>query len=263
MPPITPGYISRSISRAQRLSVRFRERLRGMSLRAAQRGQGWPIPPSHLIYLVAGTEDVGWFLDSGAVAAQVLDEVLARNGIAIDRLGSILDFGCGVGRVIRHLSHLQGPQLYGTDYNPKLLSWCQRHLPFAQFYGNSLQRGAGFRAESFDLVYALSIFTHLTEPLQAYWIDELARILRPGGHLLLTVHGDSYLPSLSPAERDRFRAGELVVQRSERPGSNDCAAFHPPSYVRSTFARGLTVADFIAEGARGNPHQDVYLLRKP
>lgn len=262
MPPMMMDSLARSWGRARRLSARFRDRMRGLPLRAAQRGQGWPLPPSRLIYLVAGTEDLGWFLNSGAVAAQVLHEVLLRNGAVLEQLGAILDFGCGVGRVIRHLSGAQGPRLYGTDYNATLVSWCKAHLPFAQFSRNSLEQGLEYASDSFDFIYALSIFTHLTEPLQTFWVDELARVLRPGGHLLLTVHGESYLPELPPADQAAFRRGELVVQRSDRSGSNDCAAFHPPAYVRQRLARRLSVVDFLPEGARGNPHQDIYLLKK-
>ncbi len=53
-----------------------------------------------------------------------------------------------------------------------------------------------------------------------------------------------------------------MVSRSEEPGGNTCGAYHPERYVRGTLAQGFTVVDFVAEGASGNPHQDLFLLRK-
>ena len=87
--------------------------------------------------------------------------------------------------------------------------------------------------------------------------------MTPGGYLLITTHGAAYLPNLSPAEQEQFRAGRVVVQKALREGSNDCAAFHPEAYVRQTLALGFEVVDMIPEGAKGNPRQDLYLLRKP
>jgi SAM-dependent methyltransferase len=215
------------------------------------------------MHLVAGSEDVAWFLGSGAAAASCLREALSRNGVRLEDLDAVLDFGCGAGRVTRHWAGLPGPSFHGSDFNPALTAWCARNLPFARFQVNRLDGGLGYAAETFDLVYALSVFTHLSEPLQHFWVDELTRVLRPGGHLFLTVHGACYLPRLSASEQERFRDDQLVVQGVRREGSNDCAAFHPEAYVRRTRARGLEVVEFVPEGALGNPRQDAYLLRRP
>jgi SAM-dependent methyltransferase len=255
--------MARAWRRLGRLSTRARERVRGLPLRAAHRRGGIPIPPGRLIHLVAGTEDVSWFLAGGAAAAAGIREVLVRNGLAIESFGAVLDFGCGAGRVLRHWSRLDGPTLVGSDYNPALVAWCRRHLPFARFEVNGLDRPLAAGDASFDFIYALSVFTHLAEPLQRFWMAELTRVLRPGGHLLITTHGASYLGQLSDDDRARFRAGHAVVRGASRQGSNDCAVFHPESYVRRVLAEGLDVVDFLPEGARGNPHQDAFLLRKP
>src|SRR5207249_11472819 len=107
----------------------------------------------------------------------------------------------------------RGPALYGSDYNPDLISWCQGHLTFAQFQVNAIDRPLAYAPASFDLVYALSVFTHLSEPLQRFWIDEMARVIKPGGHLFLTVHGASYLPQLSPDEQSQFQFGDRKSTR--------------------------------------------------
>jgi hypothetical protein len=53
------------------------------------------------------------------------------------------------------------------------------------------------------------------------------------------------------------------VRRPESVGSNLCAAFHPRAYVQEVLAAGLETVDFEPEGAKGNPYQDLHLLRKP
>jgi SAM-dependent methyltransferase len=127
---------------------------------------------------------------------------------------------------------------------------------------NALAPPLPYPNESFDLITALSVFTHLPEPLQLPWISELRRVLRPGGLLALSVHGRASLDKLGPDERAAFEAGRLVVQHASEAGSNRCAAYHPERYVREMLAQQLVLLEHVAEGARGNPPQDLLLLRR-
>jgi hypothetical protein len=102
----------------------------------------------------------------------------------------------------------------------------------------------------------------LTQDLQLAWRDELRRVLRPAGRLLLTTHGRAYLPRLDHSERGRFERGELVVRWQDVPGTNLCSAYHPEEYLRETFGRGFAFLELEPEGARGNPTQDLVLLQK-
>jgi SAM-dependent methyltransferase len=254
------GVVARGINKVRSWSIRATQGRRSRPIEATH--NGLPLPPPHLRHAVANTEDVAWFLHAGAEGAACLCEVLEKNGIRFDDLGAVLDFGCGVGRVLRHLAVRTGPELYGTDANPELIGWCAANLPVARFHVNDRNGPLAFESARFDLVYALSVFTHLAEPSQRSWMDELRRVLKPGGHLLLTTHGEHYLSQLAESDQRRFRSGRLVVKGLRREGSNDCAAFHPEAYVRQTLARGFEVVDDLPRGARGNPWQDVYLLRK-
>jgi predicted SAM-dependent methyltransferase len=69
-----------------------------------------------------------------------------------------------------------------------------------------------YPAGKFDFIYALSVFTHLPELDQLAWMDEFHRILRPGGYLLLSLHGAYYLSILNERERQRFLTGKLVIR---------------------------------------------------
>ncbi len=221
-----------------------------------------PIPPASLRMLVAASPDIAWFLESGRRGAESVAGILERNGLALGSLLPLLDFGCGCGRVLRHFSGLRG-RLCGTDLHPRLVQWCEANLPFGTFAVNGLAPPTRFASGEFGLVYALSVFTHLPDGLQEAWMDEMRRLLRPGGHLVLTTHGARYVNELQPADRQRFADGQLVVTRDDRAGGNVCGAYHPESYVRRHLARGFTVVDFVPEGAHGNPWQDLWLLRKP
>jgi SAM-dependent methyltransferase len=236
---------------------------RGRTLRAATGSDGLPLPPVGLISEVAGTPDTAWFLEGGRRGVQTLDDLLARRGLTLDSCHDILDFGCGCGRVIRHLRGPRPANLHGTDCNRRLVAWCRAHLAFAQFDVNPLRPPCGYQPASFDLIYAFSVFTHLPGDLQVAWMGELRRILRPGGLLVISTHGDHYLPQLAPDEQATYQTGGLVVRNGDKAGRNACAAFHPPREVRDVLVRDFDVLEFVPEGALGNPAQDAWLLRRP
>ena len=223
---------------------------------------GIPIPPVRLIYLIAGTPDIDWFLSSGRLSADSVIAALARAGVDIAEVRAILDFGCGCGRVLRNLKALPNARLVGTDYNALLIRWCQAQLPFATFSINQLAPPLQYPSSSFDLIYSFSVFTHMPADIQDEWVRELTRLLRPGGHLVVSTHGDRYIHHLNGDEKARFAAGQLVVKPYGRPGSNSFQAYHPSSYVRDHLANGLRLVSFEPEGAKGVPYQDLYLLRR-
>jgi hypothetical protein len=100
-------------------------------------GESLPVPPLALVDLVSGQPDIPWFLEGGRRAAAGVRETLGGQGVAMESLGAILDFGCGCGRVVRHWSGLPGP-VHGADLHPRLVEWCRSHLPFARFERNGL-----------------------------------------------------------------------------------------------------------------------------
>jgi SAM-dependent methyltransferase len=250
--------ILRLLERAGLIAPAFRAYERLVSLRPGGPASvdGPPLPPRRLMVRVAGTADADWFLRSGRAA---YDAIVAH--VPLAAVESVLDFGCGCGRVTRYWNEFAGG-VAGSDVNAKAIDWCRQNLGFASFERNALAPPLVFDAASFDLVYALSVFTHLTAELQLAWRDELLRVLRPGGTLLVTTHGRSYVPRLDPDERRRFERGELVVRWGDAPGTNLCSAYHPEPYLRDTFADGFQFLELEPEGARGNPTQDIVLLRK-
>jgi SAM-dependent methyltransferase len=257
----------RLLGRTRLLAPTYRayERVRAAQLPHAPEpaaADGLPLPPPHLIVRVAGTPNAGWFLESGRLAARSIGEALERAGTGIEAMTSILDFGCGCGRVIRNWAQLD-VDAAGSDLSGAAIDWCRENLPFARFETNGLSPPLVFADAAFDLAYALSVLTHLPESIQHDWMDELHRVVRPNGFVLITTHGERYLERLDEDERRRFEAGQLVVRWGDLPGTNLCTTFHPPAWVRERLLpHGFEEVAFVPEGAAGNPYQDLFLLRR-
>jgi SAM-dependent methyltransferase len=240
----------------------LRRTRRRLDYRFTTAPDGFPLPPAELQYLITHNFDVSaaHFLKSGEDHANQIDQWLTSVGAPLAKSRSVLDFGCGCGRVLRHLKGRTNASLHGCDYNPTLIGWCQRHLPVAQYRVNGLAPPLPYDAGQFDVVYALSVFTHLSAPLQREWFAELARVVRPNGHAIITVLGDLWLHRLTEDERGRLAAGEVIVRDANLAGRNDCAAFHSAAAVEA-LARGFTIAKAVPAGGT-DAIQDAYVLRR-
>ena len=232
-----------------------------------------PIPPARLRTRVWGEYvDIRLFLaQQGQI--QFLLDTLSANGARTDEFEAVLDFGCGAGRAIRQFPFLDRPlkktKIFGTDINPDQIEWCRRNLPFAEFAVNEPHPPLRYRDATFDFIYNFSVFTHLPESLQMAWMEELKRVTKPGGFLLITTCGESYFETLDSDEQEQFRQGQLVVRHGDKATApetyNECIAFHPRSYVEAKLAHGFKLLHFVpGTSSWHGPRADLdhYFLKK-
>jgi SAM-dependent methyltransferase len=229
---------------------------------------GFAIPPPRLRVLVAGTADVNWFLSTGKAQTDYLRDLLAGVGRPLDEMDTILDFGCGCGRMTRWWSDLSGPQIYGCDYNRNLVDWCDSNLAFVQARTTGLEPPLPYQDCSFDFLCVYSVFTHLSTALASRWMADLRRLIRPGGLLWFTVHGESFRERLLPEEKAQFDAGKIVVSLPEIEGTNLCATYWPKLSVEDMLRNKFEVLVHLdpqadpATAKSAHLTHDAYLVRR-
>ncbi len=151
-----------------------------------------PLPPLSLANRVCSLEGrddpLRAYLELGAEAKAALLALLPH-GWTFDAKRA-LDFGCGAGRTLRHfLDEAIRAELWGADIDAPSIEWLQANLcPPLHAMRNDPDPPLDFEDQKFDLVWALSVFTHLTDSSLA-WLLELHRLLKPDGLLVATFMG--------------------------------------------------------------------------
>ena len=223
-------------------------------------------PPPHLAYDAVNHVDWQRYLDSGLQHARIFSRAIRAEGPPGVPL-EVLEWGCGPGRLIRHMKALLPEwelHLAGTDYNPESIAWCRQYLAGIEFAGNELDPPLPFDTARFDVVYNLSVFTHLSKSVQETWVEELRRVLKPGGLLISTIAGEAHRYLLAaPGELAAFDAGQPVVQGNYQEGRKWFLALHPATYVRDKlFAAFADVRRLVTHPEDGIV-QEVWIARKP
>jgi len=222
------------------------------------------VPPYRLAW--DAYNHINWerYYDKGIEHAEFIAQ-LVTEWLPTEQL-SILEWGCGPARVIRHLRDCVGAErieLSGTDYNEQSIAWCRANLKDIDFRTNQLTPPLPFGPETFDCVYALSVFTHLSEPMQHAWMEELQRVLKPSGIIIFTVQGEIDRDRLLPGERARYEQGQLVVRDEFAEGKKRFLAIHSPRYVRNELVPQCQVLRHIPSPRRtGMLRQDVWVVAR-
>lgn len=189
------------------------------------------VPPRSLRARV-GTPAVGDFVTGGREAAGELVAALDVAGVAVQELRSVLDFGCGPGRVLPHLAAMAPhAECSGCDVDATAIRWAASAHPELSWAVSGFDPPLPFDAERFELVYSISVISHLDEQRADRWLAEIRRVLRPGGLALLSVHGAYAF--------EEFRAGRVRTAWAPQAAFEGAAlaadgfAFVP--YVRSVW----------------------------
>jgi SAM-dependent methyltransferase len=220
------------------------------------------LPPARLRFRVSETASAAVFTDVGQRTAADLQIALATAEFSLDQPGVALDFGCGCGRTLIWLTN-QFPAIrwHGTDVDAEAVEWCQNNIQTGVFSVTGPLPPLPYPDDSFDLVYGISVFTHLNEEYQLAWVPELCRVLKCGGLLLLTFYAKHVWESLD--EAPAIVRDEVVFRTSAK-----LKGILPDWYQTAFQSQSRTIemlSDHFAEVTcieRGFGDQDAVVARK-
>ena len=212
-------------------------------------------PPRHLQERIVA----GYFPRYIASGRQIAKEILS---LAPGTKQSVLDFGCGSGRVAVPVSKfLPNSSICATDIDPEAIDWCRNHIAGVEFDVNSHNPPTRYPSGSFDLIYAVSVFTHLPEKMQREWLEELRRICC--GYLVLSIHGQRHHKHIPPAVVPEFlKRGFYYLRSGTTDGLPDFyqSTFQTHDYIRSEWGKFFDIME-IKERAIGWGNHDAVVCK--
>lgn len=177
------------------------------------------------------------FYETGReVAEQLIDAASkARPGFALEH-AAVLDFGCGVGRVLRHFVN-RAARCEGWDFSGSHLDVLEQNFKDMGVEGDFRLRVMDSievaSASCFDLVFSVLVLQHNPPPLMAHLLRSLLRLVAPGGVALVHV------PTAQLAPEYRF---SIEDYRSTRPRDMEMHAIPREAMFRIADEEGMRVS---------------------
>lgn len=206
------------------------------------------------------------YLSGGSNDARQLAEVVAEvppNG-ATARALSLLDFAAGYGRVTRHFG-VVAPEwtIAAADIHWRAKRFNERELGIPTYLSSYFPRLLRVPRESFDVVFCLSFFSHVRDRQFAPWLRAVLRLLRPGGVLVATTHGEASRAIIDgmPLSEDGY--GMIATsEQFDLPRLFYVHACTTKAYVERRVAEtGLARIELFRPAAWFG-HQDLYVIRR-
>ena len=223
---------------------------------------GVPMPPDYLLYESFQLNYHKYFYEGYNTALWI---VSLLNRYTELRNKKILDWGCGPGRIIRHLPNMTGNscEYFATDYNSLSIEWCKTNLTGIKFNHNTNEARLPYCDNYIDIVFGISVFTHLSEGMHHNWYSELSRILKRGGVMFFTTQGKNFTVKLTKDELKKFDNGDLVVRSGAPEGHRTYSAFQPAYFMKRLLINDEILEHIVPDPEKGRwLPQDIWIVRK-
>jgi SAM-dependent methyltransferase len=219
-------------------------------------------PPPHLRLRTHGHPGLASYLDVGKTNFTAILAGISLAGRPMAEVRTVLDFGCGCGRTLQWwLRQPHPPALYGTDVDAETVAWVKANLP-VHAGTNAPTPPLAYADGQFDMVYSISVFTHLDATFQDAWLKELNRVIKPGGLALFSVRSAMDLASLPPPLRAEMEQKGLLFRHDD---SVQCdfpefyhSAYHSPRYIEQHWGAFFAIVGRLPMG-----QQDLIVMKRP
>lgn len=231
----------------------------------------YKIPPSDVAARI-GVENIFHYAMFGRAIFRGFEKTLRKNcKKSFSDFPAVIDWGCGSARIARHVigALKSNSKFLGFDIDTVAIAWANENVgPY--FRVSSARPPLDQATASVDLVYAYSVFTHLAAENLASWLDEMARILKPGGIGMFTVLSDramiALLPGLPRHTLETWRATGIFdsLKNAQLDAINVPSDYYrnvwlTRDYIRKIFSAHFEIIDFV-----GSFHfyQDLVVVRR-
>jgi SAM-dependent methyltransferase len=235
----------------------------------AEEGEPSPLAEERMARVVGSGDVFNFKLGGATLYNRIEDYLIERFSKGYETVGPILDWGCGPGRLLCQFSNSKEVEVWGADVDHDNLAACQDWLPFVRCTPLPLNPPTSLPGDYFGLVVGVSVCTHLSEQNQQRWLEELRRVTRQGGVLLLSVQGESQaaLNRIGP-EFIRKLASENFVIMGVNPQINNLIGedsyyldvIQTREHIRTNWGKHFEIVEFL-RGCAAN--QDFVVMRKP
>ena len=246
----------------------------------------YPVPPNSSLRKTSSST-IRHYYESGIRCYLPIATMALHYGVPLSGTINVLDFGCGVARQLLHFTRrYPAPRYFACDIDETSVSFVARSFPQVDAYQSSFSPPLKYAADTMDMIYSVSIFSHLTPEDHLPWLSELFRVTKPGGLCFLTTEGFTALGMMasifagSAAEAELRSKGFLYkeyaflqqdLHRTVRiPLANTTMGIEgsygntvlAPDHIRAVWPRsGFEVLEVI-DGIIDH-RQDLVVLRKP
>ena len=104
--------------------------------------------------------------------------------------GSVMEFAAGFGRFTRHLVKALPGRVACTEVMPGSVNFLREQFGVESFESSHNPAQINLPGQ-YELVFVLSMFTHLPTPMWTPWLLTLKRLVKPGGLLIFSVHNEN------------------------------------------------------------------------
>lgn len=218
----------------------------------------FPTPPTKLTSRIGGRHED--YAQIGASHAQFIRDAL-RDWSWDDR--HVLDFGCGTGRtLVQFADEAEQGEFWGCDIDTPSVEWARANLsPPYSFLANGEEPPLDLPSDHFDLVYGMSVFTHLTDTWSA-WLCEMRRVLKVGGYGLFSFLGKGMIGEVAGHEWDDSRIGMIPLDIGKPWTIGGPNVLHSEWWLRAHWGREFEIVDIRPTAHGGDKGHGLILLRK-
>lgn len=207
---------------------------------------GLPMPPRHLRPGGPRSTDERW------VQRSIADALMLVERAGLEPASRLLDWGSGPGRLLTGINRTVGPisEYVGVDIKADVIAWAADNLTtdWARFVhlpqrnarynpGGTPSTAIPLATASIDIACALSVFTHLHSGHVRAYSRELARLLAPGGRVVLTAFVERRVP-------DEVENPSDYQPQIDWAGPLHCVRYSHEYFVELLAGAGLTIRDF-------------------